>query len=76
MPQHSDTPELRTDFLDTFMWTTDVDVHEVTMVDILDLFDMELGAAKVRYGQHFNADAQWADSEEWLSERGYNIGEE
>lgn len=72
MTQASDTRELRDAFVQEFMWMTDVDTSTLSMEDILDLYDMELGQAKQKYGVRFDADAQWAEADRWLSERDYH----
>lgn len=69
--QASDTRELRDAFVNEFMWMTDVDTKDMSMEDILDMYDMELGIAKQKYGPNFNADAQWSEADRWLAQHDY-----
>lgn len=69
--QSTDTPELRKAFCEEFMWISDLDYAHMTMPEIMEEFDLELGHAKRLYGRAFDSDAAWAEADSWLSDRGY-----
>lgn len=71
MTQSTDTPALREAFCEEFMWMSDLDHERMTMAEILDLFDTELGQAKRLYGRAFDSELAWAEADSWLSDRGY-----
>lgn len=73
MSPSTDTRELRQRFIDEFLWTADIDVHAVTMDDLLEILDQELGAAKQKYGALFSTDAAWANAMDWLEDEGYPV---
>ena len=71
MTQPADTPELREAFCREFMWMSDLDHERLTMPEILEMFDDELGQAKRLYGRAFDSEAAWAEADSWLSDHGY-----
>lgn len=70
--QSTDTPELRKAFCEEFMWMSDLDHEHMTMPEIMEEFDLELGQAKRLYGRAIDTDLAWAEADSWLSDRGYS----
>lgn len=68
----ADTLELRTAFVDEWMWLDGPDPSRYTMVEILDIYDTELGAAGA-LDANFDAAAEYDEALDWLAERGYRV---
>lgn len=73
MRNHTDTLELRREFAEQFL-ASPQDHNEAIldgpMQSLIDEFDTELAVAKKRW-THINTDAEWAEMDQWLSDRGY-----
>jgi hypothetical protein len=67
-----DTLELRTEFVNQWMWLDGPDPVGKTMAEILDVFDTELGAF-ARNDPSFDAADEMDQAIEWLAERGYVV---
>lgn len=74
MTQSTDTAALREAFCEQFMWMSDLDHEHLTMPQIMEMFDDELGQAKRLYGRAIDTEAAWAEADSWLSDRGYHSG--
>ena len=61
---------LRVDFLDKFLEEGSADWSEGPIEDLIELFVEQLGEAKRKWAS-IDCDAEIADMERWLSERGY-----
>lgn len=72
--QEIDGTALREDFVQKFLYVEamneGIDPFDHTMEELIEKFDMALGEAKRRW-PHLDTDAEWADMDHWLSERGY-----
>ena len=65
-----DGTALRQTFADKFLSEEGLNPFDFTMEELIDKFDMELGEAKRRWPS-LSVDREWADMDQWLSERGY-----
>lgn len=68
----ADTLELRTAFVEQWMWLDGPDPQRFTMAEILDIYDIELGAAGAA-DANFDAADEMEQATEWLAERGYAV---
>lgn len=70
---HTDTAELRREFAEKFLASPQDHNEQILdgeMQSLIDDFDEELCNMRKRYSS-INTDAEWAEMDRWLSERGY-----
>lgn len=70
---NTDTPELRREFAERFLASPQDHGEQIIdgeMQSLIDDFDEELCLAKKRW-THIDTAAEWAEMDQWLSDRGY-----
>lgn len=70
---NTDTVDLRREFAERFLASPQDHNEQILdgeMQSLIDDFDEELCRAKKRW-THIDVNAEWADMDRWLSERGY-----